>query len=75
MEKFTFYKKLKERFVFRKPEGYQILSFFPDENSYIESVTEITKKYPEAFVASQNVLSRQLSRTLFSEIFYLSGIA
>lgn len=67
--------RLKERFVQQRANGYQLLSFFPDQDRFVSPLLAIGEHYPETFLVSRQALSRDLSRSVSSEIVYLSGIA
>lgn len=67
--------KLKERFVIKKQDSYQVLSFFPDKDQYITAMTTVLDHCPGAFIVSRNALSSALSAAVSSEIIFLSGIA
>lgn len=71
---FTFFNRLKERFILKKTDGYQVLSFFPDKDQYIKAVSVISSRYPKTFVVSVNTFSRMLSQSISSEVIFLSGI-
>ena len=74
-EKIKIYKKLKERFVMEKNDRIQVMSFFPDEDKYVNAMATISSNYPETFLVSRKVLSSMLSKSVSSEIILLSGIA
>jgi len=74
-EKIKIYKRLKERFVMDKNNRLQVISFFPDENKYVNAMSTISSHYPGTFLVSRKVLSHMLSDSVSSEIFLLSGIA
>jgi len=69
------FNKLKERFVLKKQDGYQVLSFFPDTNRHINQLSAVSDRYPGTFLVSRNALAQALSRSVSSEIIYLSTIA
>ena len=69
------YKRLKKRFVMDKHNRLQVMSFFPDEDKYINTMSTISSHYPGTFLVSRKVLSRMLSKSVSSEIILLSGIA
>jgi len=75
LERLEIFSKLKERFVQERPGGYQLLSFFRDEDRFVSEMTEISERHPGTFLVSRNSLSRAISRSVSSEIVYLSGIA
>ncbi|MCK4389440.1 MAG: MMPL family transporter [Desulfobacterales bacterium] len=74
-EGLSFFETLKERFVLKKQNGYQVLSFFPDEDQYVTALTAVSSGYPGTFLVSRKTLSRALSQSVSSEIVLLSGIA
>jgi predicted RND superfamily exporter protein len=67
--------KLRERFVQKRQDGYQVLSFFPDDEELVSELAAISEHHPGTFLVSRKVLERDLSRAVFSEIVYLSAIA
>ncbi|MDM8525429.1 hypothetical protein QUF80_18840 [Desulfococcaceae bacterium HSG8] len=71
----SFFSRIKERFVQEKQDGCQVLSFFPDTDEYVTKMEEVSGRYPGTFILSQNALSHAISRSVSSEIFFLSGIA
>ncbi|TRZ93712.1 hypothetical protein D4R78_07960 [bacterium] len=75
-ENLQFFKRLKERFILKGPDGYQVISFFPDEEQGLARMrTIIGKLYPRAFVVSRKSLSRSISSAIASEVSFLSVIA
>ncbi|MCX5701012.1 MAG: MMPL family transporter [Candidatus Omnitrophica bacterium] len=71
----TFFNQLKDQFVFNKPEGYQIISFFPDREEYITKLNVVSNKYPGTFLISRKNFSRDVSRAFTSELALLAFIA
>ena len=71
----TFLEKLKKRFILKKQNEYQILSFFPDKQKYIAELSTITKNDPRVFLVSRNALSGMISRSVSSEAFFILVIA
>ncbi len=70
-----FFKKLKERYIFKDGADYQILSLFPDEQKYISVLDDLTRKYPGSFIVSSKNIARLLSISVQQEIVYLALIA
>ncbi len=70
-----FLRRLKERFVLESGDGFQILTYFPDQDRYIAAFTEFCRNYPGSFIVSRKSLSKALSDSISSEIIYLSAIA
>ncbi len=70
-----FLKRIKERFVLEGGNGYQALTYFPDNDQYIAAFTEFCENYSESFIVSRKSLSKVLSDSISSEIIYLSTIA
>lgn len=66
---------LKERFIQKKPEGFQILSFFPDEQPFMEKMNELTERHPGAFVVSRRAVSDSLSEAVSSEVKLITWTA
>lgn len=69
-----FIMKLKERFVQKTQSEYQILSFFPDETQYINTVAKISKQHPDTFLVSEKILSQSIARVIYSDMVLMSGI-
>jgi predicted exporter len=67
--------QLQERFVLSKNGEYRILSYFPDEQKYIDSLKEITRKYPGTFIVSGKAMSASISRFTAKEIRILAPLA
>lgn len=68
--------RLQERFVLdRGKDGYQILSFFPDEQRHIDALTSISRKYPGAFIVSGKALSASISDFTAREMALLAPLA
>jgi predicted exporter len=75
MEGLAIVSRLKERFVQVSPDGYQVLSFFPDQEQRVSQLSEISKRYSGTFLVSRKALAQTLSGAVFSELLYLSAIA
>jgi predicted exporter len=67
--------QLQERFVLSKNGEYRILSYFPDEQNYINSLKEITNKYPGTFIVSGKAMSASISSFTAREIKILAPLA
>lgn len=67
--------QLQERFVLSKDGEYRILSYFPDEQNYVDSLKEITKKFPGAFIVSGKAMSASISTFTAKEIRILAPLA
>lgn len=70
-----FLKRLKERFILKNEKGFYVLTFFPDEESYIFEFANISKVYQDTFIVSRKQISKALSDVISHEIIYLSVIA
>lgn len=66
---------LKERYVQKRPDGYQILSFFPDEKRYVDVLSALSSRHPGTFLVSRKVLSQAISHSISSEIRLFAIIA
>jgi len=75
LEGLEIFSRLKERFVQERENGYQVLSFFGDEDRLVSQMSEVSERHPGTFLVSRRALSRALSRSVSSEIVYLSGVA
>jgi predicted exporter len=67
--------QLQERFVLSKNGEYRILSYFPDEQSYIDLLRQITNKYPGTFIVSGKAMSASISSFMAKEIKILAPLA
>ncbi|MDO9464137.1 MAG: MMPL family transporter [bacterium] len=74
-EGLTFFDQLKERFVLKKADEYQVLSFFPDKDKCVKTLSAIISRYPRTFLVSRNAFSSILSQAVSSEVIFLSVIA
>jgi predicted exporter len=75
LEDLEIFSRLKERFVQERENGYQVLSFFRDEDRLVSQMSEVSARHPGTFLVSRKALSRALSRSVSSEIVYLSAVA
>ncbi|MFA6411182.1 MAG: hypothetical protein WCW53_00690 [Syntrophales bacterium] len=71
----SFFDRLKEQYVVEKEGGYQILSFFPDEEKYITALSAVSNDHPGAFIVSRKKFSNTVSHALGAELIYLSFAA
>jgi len=71
----TFFDHLKEQFVLKKNDGYQLVSFFPDEEQYISKLSALSSSYPGTFLVSRRTFSQQVSRALTKELVFLLLLA
>jgi predicted exporter len=67
--------QLQERFVLSKNGEYRILSYFPDQQNYIDSLKAITQKFPGTFIVSGKVMSASISEFTAKEIKILVPLA
>jgi predicted exporter len=72
---FSFFDHLKEQYVIEKKDGYQVLSFFPDEKKYITRLSAVCDDHPGAFIVSRKKFSNTVSHALGSELIFLSVAA
>jgi predicted exporter len=72
---FAFFDSLKEQYVVKKEDGYQVLSFFPDEDKYITRLSAISNDCPGAFIVSRKNFSNTVSHALGTELIFLSLLA
>ncbi|MBU1054544.1 MAG: hypothetical protein KKC46_12070 [Proteobacteria bacterium] len=70
-----FLKRLKERFILKHEKGFYVLTFFPDEESYISEFAKISKVHQDTFIVSRKQISTALSDVISHEIIYISIIA
>ncbi len=67
--------RLQERFVVNKDGEYRIMSFFPDDQKYVDSLTAVAGKYPGTFIVSGRVLSASISAFTSREMKVLAPLA
>jgi len=67
--------QLQERFVVKKDGAYQLLSFFPDEPRYFDSLSALAKRFPDTFIVSGKALSAAISVHTTSEAKILAPLA
>jgi predicted exporter len=71
----NFFSNIKEQFVLQKEGGFQILSFFSDQDEYIARLSALSNNYPGSFVVSRKNFSRMVSRALSGELIFLACLA
>lgn len=71
----TFFEHLREQFVLKKSDGYQIISFFPDQERYITQLSVLTRNFPGSFLVSRKNFSNDVARALGGELIGLSLLA
>jgi uncharacterized protein len=71
----VFFEQLKEQFMLKKNNTYQMLSFFPDERGYITKLTKIKDDFPGTFLVSRKNFSQQVSQALSGEFLFLGLLA
>ena len=70
-----FIANVKERFVQQRPEGYRILSFFPDEKKFVQTMSDLTRVHPGTFFVSGRALSESISSFTSREAKFLVPLA
>jgi uncharacterized protein len=71
----VFFDQLKDQFVLKKESGYQMISFFPDEDKFIQKLSVVSKNYPGTFLVSRKNFSQQISQALSGELAFLAFLA
>jgi hypothetical protein len=69
-----FFEQLKERFVLKADNKYQILSFFPDRPEYIARLQSIADSYPQSLVVGRKYFSGTVAHAAISELLRVSLI-
>ncbi|MBI5056064.1 MAG: hypothetical protein HZB61_05570 [Nitrospirae bacterium] len=64
-----------ERFVQRTDDGYRVVSFFPDTKEYVDSMNEISRRYPNSYLVSASVLSNTLSEVVSKDLKLMTWIS
>lgn len=67
--------RLQERFVVKKDDNCRVLSFFPDEQKFVDALNAVAKKYPGSFIVSGRVLSSSISEFTAREMNLLAPLA
>lgn len=62
---------IQERFVVKKKDGYQVLSFFPDEQGLVDALLPVSEKHPDSFIVSRKAVSRSVSAFSTREVKFL----
>jgi len=75
LPEFSFLGSIKERFVHKNDEGFQIVSFFPDSREYVSVMNKITKNHPGTFIVSRRSFSDRISLSVSREVLFLASIA
>jgi uncharacterized protein len=70
-----FIAKLQERFIHKVKNGYQVLSFFPDEEHYADALYKISKRHEGAFIVSPGALSKRISEAVHTDVLFMTGVA
>lgn len=69
---------LKDRFVQKNTikggNTYQILSFFPDDSYFADSLTQLIKRYPGTFIISPRAFSNRIGKAVYSDILLMTAI-
>ncbi len=65
---------LKDRFLRKNRDGYQSVSFFPDEKESVEVVKRIITRHPGAFLVSESALSEKISGVVYADIAKMAVI-
>ena len=73
----AFFKRLKDRFVVRTKTGFEVMTFFPDKEEDLATMSKVAADVPGTFIVSQKHFARLVSRSALSELQSLSiiGIA
>jgi len=71
----TLFSTLKDRFVQHAPEGWRMMSFFPDTEQYAQALSRLAKEKDEFFVISRRALYRNFSLAMSAEMTRISLIA
>jgi predicted exporter len=64
-----------ERFVQKTNGSYRLVSFFPDTKEYVDSINEISRRYPGTYLVSASVLSSTLSEVVSADLKLMTWIA
>jgi predicted exporter len=62
-------------FLRRTPDGWQVLSFFPDRLNYLAPMAEVCRKHPGTQVVSRNAFGKAVSGLVTSEMRTMTVVA
>jgi predicted exporter len=71
----AFFTQLKEQFLLKNGAHYQVLSYFPDDEQFIEKLRLIKENFPGSFLVSRKSFSRQIAQALTGEFLFLITLA
>jgi len=75
LPEFSFLGRIKERFVHKYDEGFQVISFFPDSTEYVSAMNKIAEDHPGTFIVSRRSFSDTISRAVSREVLFLASVA
>ncbi len=67
--------RIAERFVQKKGDEYRILSFFPDEQKYVDAMRAVSERHEGTFLVSGRSLASAISGSTSSEMKLLAPMA
>jgi predicted exporter len=71
----SFLERIRERFIVKKKDGYQVLSFFPDDQALIDALLPVSEGHAGSFIVSRKAVSRSVSAFSFREVKFLVPVA
>jgi predicted exporter len=69
------FQNIKERFIQEDEGSWQVFSFFPDKDEFINPLIKLSKDNPGVFIVSRKAFSKAVSNSITREILSLSFIA
>ena len=69
------FQNIKERFIQADESFWQVLSFFPDKDEFVNPLIKLSRDNPGVFIVSRKAFSRAVSNSITREVLSLSLIA
>ena len=69
------FQNIKERFIQEDEGSWQVLSFFPDKDEFVNPLIKLSRDNPGVYIVSRKAFSRAVSNSITREVLFLSLIA
>lgn len=67
--------KIQERFVLKHMDEYRVLSYFPDDQVFVDALMSVSGRYPDSYIVSRKAVSKKVSAFTFGEVKFLVPVA
>jgi predicted exporter len=74
-EDIEIFRSIKDKFIQRDGQLWQVISFFPDRDAYVSPMAALISKNSDMFIVSRKVFSQAISNSIWHEVVFLSIIA